>query len=324
VSITYYADLLRSSERIHAFRRAIEEEVREGDRVLEIGTGLGTFAFFAARAGAAKVYAVEAGPVVQVAETLAVANGLSGSVEVVRGRIPDLTIPEAVDLVVFEDFPVVLLDVPTYELLRRVQDEYLAPGGRMLPARARLGLAPIQSSSLYEETFPLDGEDADTFGLDWSALRPMLANAPRGVRLSEGVLRGKPVHGAPIRLLPVPAVEDLTVEAEWTVGEAGAVHGLATWFDLELSDARWISNGPTGRAGPWGQVFLPFDQPLLVASGSTVEARVTREADRSGAPSWLAWECRCGAESRSGHEFGGALLETEKLRLQERRDAGDR
>ncbi len=324
MSITYYADLLRSSERIRAFRRAIEEGVREGDRVLEIGTGLGTFAFFAARAGAAKVYAVEAGPVVHMAETLALANGLSGSVEVVRGRIPDLTLPEPVDLVVFEDFPVVLLDVPTYELLRRVQDEYLAPNGRMLPARARIGLAPIQSSSLYEETFPLDGEDADTFGLDWGVLRPMLANAPRRVRLSEGVLRGTPVHAAPMRLLPLPAAEDLTVEAEWTVGESGVVHGLATWFDLELSEERWISNGPTGRTGPWGQVFLPFEEPLAVASGSTLGARVARDPDRGGAPSWLAWECRCGGESRSGHEFAGALLEAEKLRLEERRHTGDR
>ncbi|MDT8370298.1 MAG: hypothetical protein RQ745_13910, partial [Longimicrobiales bacterium] len=64
--VRYYTDLLASGERIRGMRDAIREAVREGDRVLEIGTGLGTFAFFAAEAGAGEVVTVDRHPIVHL------------------------------------------------------------------------------------------------------------------------------------------------------------------------------------------------------------------------------------------------------------------
>ncbi|MGD2175984.1 MAG: 50S ribosomal protein L11 methyltransferase, partial [Candidatus Brocadiaceae bacterium] len=61
-SVKYYRDLLGDRERIEAFRRAIQRAVQPGDRVLDVGTGLGTFAFFAADAGASVVWAVDGDP----------------------------------------------------------------------------------------------------------------------------------------------------------------------------------------------------------------------------------------------------------------------
>jgi SAM-dependent methyltransferase len=308
VSVSYYGDLLGASHRIEAFRNAIEATVRPGDRVLDIGTGLGTFAFFAARAGAGRVFAVDSGPVVHLAETLAMANGLSERVEFLHGDVPGLSIPESADLVIFEDFPTSLLDVPTYELLRRVHSDYLVPKGRMLPAAARLGLAPVQSLALSAEVFPLDADDSPHFDLDWTALRPFLANAPRSVRLGEGALRGDPVNGPRFPLSPLPTVSQLRVEGSWTAGESGWVHALAMWFDLEVPEGHWISNRPSEEAEPWGQLLLPLDAPLAVSSGETLEASVWREPNADGAPAWIAWECSCGSETRRGHEFASALI----------------
>ena len=42
MSVSYYASLLVYSNRIDAFRRAILETVKPGDRVLDVGAGLGT------------------------------------------------------------------------------------------------------------------------------------------------------------------------------------------------------------------------------------------------------------------------------------------
>ena len=75
-STRFYADLLGMRSRIDGVRRAVSTRVQAGDRVVEIGTGVGTFAFFAARAGAEHVWAIEARSVIRNAEAIALEEGL--------------------------------------------------------------------------------------------------------------------------------------------------------------------------------------------------------------------------------------------------------
>lgn len=57
----YVFRCLADKERTLAFKRAIEKAVKPGAVVLDLGTGSGVMAIFAAKAGARKVYAVEIG-----------------------------------------------------------------------------------------------------------------------------------------------------------------------------------------------------------------------------------------------------------------------
>lgn len=77
---------------------AIEEAVRPGDVVLNIGTGV--LAVAAARAGARRVYAVEASDIAEVAGRVFAANGVQDRVTLIPGWSRTVDLPEPVDVLV--------------------------------------------------------------------------------------------------------------------------------------------------------------------------------------------------------------------------------
>lgn len=323
MSLAYYAGLLEHGARIEAFRRGIRAAVREGDRVLDLGCGLGTFAFFAVRAGAGRVWAVDRGPVLHVARSVARANGLEERIEFVRGRVPGVELPGSFDVVVFEDFPRRLLDDRTHRMLRRVEVDLLAPGARAVPASARLRLAPVGASRSGPRTSASDAPGG-RYEIDWSPLRPYLANEPRSVRLGDEALLAEPAAGPDLSLLPPPEAGELEVRGRWTLADGAAVGGLLLWFDLETAPEDRISNAPGPEAGPWGQLLLPLDPPLRVAAGGTLEARVRPETFSDGAPGWLTWRAACGDRRAGGHEFAAYPAALGDLYPEEERPAAER
>ncbi len=296
-----------------AFERAIRELVRPGDRVLDLGTGLGTYAFFAARAGAGRVWGVDSDPVVHVAEQAAGANGLAERVTFLRGTVPGVELPSQMDVLIFEDFPGTLFDGPTHRVLGEVIDKVLATGGRMIPVAGRMSVAPVHSEAHHGRIFPLAGTGWTSCELDWSALRPLLANTPRRDDVLPEHLLAPPLRSSVVPLVPVPGAQELRVEGWWNAASPGRIHALTLWFDLEVSPGNWISNEPRPSPEPWGQWILPLDPPLDVAAPGRVEVSVGREAQPSGGHGWLTWDVRWEGEVRRGHEFAGLALGLEDL-----------
>ena len=179
MSLGFYTGILADQRRIDGVREGLAQAVHPGDKVLEVGTGLGTFAFFAVQAGADHVWAVDRDPVIHVAEMLAKTNGLHDRITFLRGEMSEIALPDQVDLLVCEDFAVRLLDDRTWRLIRDAQSRHLKPGGRVFPEHVRLNIS-LAGGSEVEALLELGDEGRLTaLGLDWSCLRPYLANTPR-------------------------------------------------------------------------------------------------------------------------------------------------
>jgi SAM-dependent methyltransferase len=113
---------LRDVKRTKAFRSAIESAVKPGDVVLDAGAGSGILAFFAAAAGAGKVYAVEGNEALANRLRANVElNGVEKVIEVICCDVRSLALPERVDVVLAEMIDTWLLDehqVPALNALR--------------------------------------------------------------------------------------------------------------------------------------------------------------------------------------------------------------
>ena len=125
--------MIRDRVRTEAFRRAIDSVVRPGDIVLDVGAGSGILSVFAARAGAARVYAVEQTSVAVLAQQLAAANGVEEIVHVIHGDILDVEPPERVDVIVSEWLGGFGIDEGMLVPVTAARDRWLKPGGVMIP-----------------------------------------------------------------------------------------------------------------------------------------------------------------------------------------------
>lgn len=64
--------------------------------MLDVGAGSGILSFFAAQAGAKRIYAVEASTMAHYAQKLVAANNLQDSIKVIPGKIEEIELPEKV------------------------------------------------------------------------------------------------------------------------------------------------------------------------------------------------------------------------------------
>jgi protein arginine N-methyltransferase 1 len=153
-----------------------------GKVVLDVGAGSGILAIFAAKAGAKKVYAVEATPMARHARALVAANGLADTVTVIQGTVESVTLPEKVDVIVSEWMGYLLVRESMVDSLLAARDAWLKPGGSLWPSHARLFVAPARShlaasrSSEFAASMAgwgaFQGEVDARYGVDVSALAP--------------------------------------------------------------------------------------------------------------------------------------------------------
>lgn len=113
---------LRDAVRTEAFGKAISKVVKPGDVVLDAGAGSGILSFFAAAAGASKVYAAEydSGLADHLRRNAAL-NGFGDVIEVIPGDVRELKLPVQVDVLIAELIETWLLDelqIPALNALR--------------------------------------------------------------------------------------------------------------------------------------------------------------------------------------------------------------
>ena len=118
---------------------------KKNPAVLDVGTGTGILAAFAAMQGATRVIAVDASGMTKWAEGLVHFNNLQDKITVIRSRIEDLAdLPHdltKVDMIVSEWMGYGLFNESVLDSVIIARKKFLKPGGIILPDTAVLKMA---------------------------------------------------------------------------------------------------------------------------------------------------------------------------------------
>lgn len=264
-TLTYHRTLLADSVRTEAYRAAIEATVRPGDVVLDLGCGTGILSFFACRAGARRVYAIDEMPVIELARELARDNGFADRIVFLPSSSFDVTIPEPVDVIVTETIANNGFDEEIVSAAAHAKQAWLREGGTIIPLAVEMRGAPVELPDIHAEhalwtTSP--------YGLDFSALYTHAMNAFDALDVEPGHLLAA---GATLAHVTIGEnTRSLRGSFSFPITRDGILHGIAIWFRAELTATITITNEPPKPCQSWKQSVFPIADPMTVHRGDAV------------------------------------------------------
>ena len=158
--------MLNDKKRTDYFINGINETVKKGDIVLDIGTGTGILAIAAARAGAKKVYAIETSSIADIAEEIIEMAGVTDKVEVIRGWSTTVDLPEKADVLVSEMLGNDPLDERILQIFKDAQKRLLKSSAKVLPGRLKVKCLQVSLSDDLLHNRILSNSDIENW-LDW-------------------------------------------------------------------------------------------------------------------------------------------------------------
>ena len=178
---------LSDAARVSAFAAALADLVRPGDVVLDLASGTGILGLLACRAGAARVYAIDAGGMAAPARAIARRNGLDGRIHVINGFSTHVDLPERADLLVTDQIGRFGFDAGAVEFIADARRRLLKPGARLMPSRIDLAVAPVEAADVGAA---VEFWSARPGGFDMEPLREMTANSGHPRTLAADSLLG--------------------------------------------------------------------------------------------------------------------------------------
>ena len=286
-------------ERFKAYSQAIKQAVRPGDSVLEIGCGPGLFALLACQAGARRVYAIDSEEIVHFARELAGANGFSDRMEFIQSDSRKLQLPERVNIIVSDIRGTLPFFGHSISAIEDARKRLLAPNGLLIPQRDTLKAAVIEADDFYSKLVsPWLGPTPD---LNLSLSVPLLLNGCYKARFFNDQLLTAALTWTVLDY-SVGADPGAAADLDFAVTRPGIAHGVCLWFEAELLDGIRFSSGPGPQRTVYGQLFLPWLEPVRVEQGQRI--LVSLHANLVGEEYVWRWETKvCGSKNNPSRHF---------------------
>jgi precorrin-6B methylase 2 len=245
---------LYDTARVNHLNNAIKRTVREGDVVIDAGSGTGVLGMLAVLAGAAKVYCLELNPeFIPVIEQNARTNGMSGKIVALEADATTVDIPgladHSADVILSEVISAGFFYEPQLQILNHLQ-RYLKPTGTVVPLKMRNFVELIDAQDkLYGLKFSTDSRFVELGG-----------DRPLTTRMG--------YHSADFRL---HTNEKINGTATVNGTRTGMANAIKVTYDIEFSPSVVVYK-PTDFLLNSQIIFLP--EPVEVTAGRQYEVRL--------------------------------------------------
>lgn len=260
--------MIADAGRMEGYLRALQQAIKPGAVVADLGSGPGLFALTAVQLGARRVYAIEPDDVIQVGRDAAREHGFSDRIEFIQDLSTNVMLPERADVIVSDLRGVLPWFTHHLPSIVDARSRLLAPGGILIPARDTLWAALVEVPEHYENLVkPWNGP------LTLSSGRRLAVNNWSKLRVTPESLLGQPVCWFELDYYGVEEA-DFAKDISLTAERDGIAHGITLWFDAELFEGIGFSNGPDHEALIYKSAFYPFQEPLEVNAGDRIDVRL--------------------------------------------------
>ncbi|WP_394730575.1 50S ribosomal protein L11 methyltransferase [Altererythrobacter sp. GH1-8] len=271
----FHGGMLRDSQRNAVYRTALET-LAPGRTVLDIGTGSGLLAMMAVRAGAKRVYACEANPVLAAAaKEVIAANGMADAIMVfAKSSVeldPKVDLDGGVDLIVSELIADDMLSESLLPSLNDASRRLCQEGGLFLPGKAWVQVALGEYADLPVATSEVEGFDL--------SLCAQLLPHRVGIRPDNPKLNLRSSSAALFSFDYAPGLihrpTDSSAASVTCFG--GHANVIAQWIGFEFAPGLRYENSPGSAADMHWRIQLTPIPGIMLEEGQSVEIEGLRD-----------------------------------------------
>ena len=162
-----HEQMIADSVRVDTYYEAISRYIKPDDVVIDLGTGSGILAFFAARQKARRVYAIEHSNFIEIAEKIAIHNNIN-NITFVKSNSRNFTPPTKVDYILHEQLGYAIFNENMLKNILDLKRRVLKDTGKILPGKFELYIEPASLNNEYRVPFIWEKE---VHGIDFSFLK---------------------------------------------------------------------------------------------------------------------------------------------------------
>ena len=171
-------------------------------------------------------------------------NHLSSRIQIVPGRIEEITLPEQVDVIISEPMGYMLYNERMLETYLHAK-KFLKPNGKMFPTTGDLYVTPFTDESLYMEQVGKANfwYQQSFYGVDLTRLREAALdeyfNQPVVDNFDVRICLAKPIKFS-VNFLTTDEedLHEINIPLTFQLANTAVVHGLAFWFDVSFDGTR--------------------------------------------------------------------------------------